>query len=76
MANRSFPFPLCRILAIVHFVFFIKACLADPQGSSHNQAELGAVKHNEAPATTFPDQPVYGQQQVYPPAQQQPYATQ
>ncbi|KAM7198599.1 hypothetical protein V8F20_006129 [Naviculisporaceae sp. PSN 640] len=68
------------ILCIVHFVFFIRACLSDPEGNGQNQAELGAVKAEPAvqsyPAQAYPAQPgaQYAQpQQTY---VQQPYATQ
>ncbi|KAM7218172.1 hypothetical protein V8F06_006463 [Rhypophila decipiens] len=68
------------ILAIVHFVFFIRACLADPQGSGQHQAELGAVKTDPAvqsypAAQSYPAQP-QGQYVMQPQQQQQTYATQ
>ncbi|KAK3994853.1 hypothetical protein QBC44DRAFT_260911 [Cladorrhinum sp. PSN332] len=53
------------VLSIVHFVFFVRACLADPQGNGASQAELGQVK---------PAGQQYPAQQAYP--VQQPYATQ
>lgn len=57
---------LVWVLTIVHLVFFVRACLADPQGSAAGQAELGQVKP--------PAQQQYPAQQPYP--VQQPYATQ
>ncbi|KAK3324317.1 hypothetical protein B0T19DRAFT_228153 [Cercophora scortea] len=79
---------LVWILAIVHFVFFIKAALADSEGSGANNAELGQVKPAEFVQPAPPVQAAYPQQpypqQPYPQqpqqpqqyAVQQPYATQ
>ncbi|KAK3688066.1 hypothetical protein B0T22DRAFT_143618 [Podospora appendiculata] len=74
---------LVWILSIVHFVFFIKAALADSEGSGANNAELGQVKPAEFvqpapvqaayPQQQYPQQPQQPQQQY---AVQQPYATQ
>ncbi len=56
-----------RILSIVHFVFFIRACLADPQGASvQNQAELGNIKHTQQPPTYPQEQYAQQQHQPYP----------
>ncbi|KAL2135728.1 hypothetical protein VTI74DRAFT_7245 [Chaetomium olivicolor] len=68
---------LAWILAIVHFVFFTRACLADNSNPS-GQAELGQVKA-EVPAQQQYQQPYPAQPQQPYPVQgqyQQPYPTQ
>jgi hypothetical protein len=67
---------LVWILSIVHLVFLVQACQADPEGkgSAQNQAELGQVHHKQQEA---PAEASYGgqthPQQTYP---QQTYASQ
>lgn len=53
------------ILSIVNLFFFVRACLADPEGSNaQNQAELGQVKQEPTPASYPAGQ--YPQQATYP----------
>lgn len=60
------------ILSIVHLVFFVRACMADPNGTSApNQAELGQVKYQGQPNEQY-GQPQYGQPQYGQPQQGQP----
>lgn len=76
---------LVWILIIVHFVFFVRACMTD---TTTTGAELGNVQHKQetpgapAPAAApaqYQAQPVYQQQQTYPQQaypQQQAYPAQ
>jgi hypothetical protein len=63
---------LCRILLIVHFVFFVMACVRDPGTNTVSNAELGQVKAQEA----YPSQQPYPAQQPYGAQPQQPYPAQ
>jgi hypothetical protein len=68
------------VLMIVTLVFFIRACLADPEGTgavAQNGAELGHVKQEAITTVTPVPQPQYGQpipvQQYAPQPQQYQY---
>jgi hypothetical protein len=61
---------------IVTLVFFIRACLSDPEGTgaiAHTGAELGNVQKQESVSTVTPVQPYAQPQGQYPPQQPQPY---
>ena len=64
---------MCRILTIVHLVFFIRASILETNPAA--QAELGQVKVEAQPQYQQPPQQ-YQQQPVYPVQQQQPYPPQ
>ncbi len=60
---------VCRILTIVHLVFFIRASILETNPAA--QAELGQVKVEAQPQAAYPVQP-----QAYPAQAPQPYPVQ
>jgi len=61
------------ILSIVHLVFFVKFCMANPQQTTPGNAELGNVKPEQQPYVTAAQYPAGQPAGQYPQQQQQPY---